>query len=49
MLIGVAYWFALVVVARLRALLSRPTIRHRWELTMGWLFSAIGVSVAAAA
>ncbi|MEW2812575.1 LysE family translocator [Streptomyces massasporeus] len=49
-LIGVAYWFALVLVAaRLRALLSRPTIRHRWELTTGWLFIAIGVSVAAAA
>ncbi|MFJ8052619.1 LysE family translocator [Streptomyces luteogriseus] len=49
-LIGVVYWFALVVVAaRLRALLSRPTIRHRWELTTGWLFIAIGVSVAAAA
>jgi threonine/homoserine/homoserine lactone efflux protein len=49
-LIGVAHWFALVLVAaRLRALLSRPTIRHRWELTTGWLFIAIGVSVAAAA
>ncbi|SMQ13911.1 Threonine/homoserine/homoserine lactone efflux protein [Streptomyces sp. Ag82_O1-12] len=48
--IGVAYWFALVVVAaRLRALLSRPTIRHRWELTTGWLFIALGVSVAAVA
>ncbi|MFF8940267.1 LysE family translocator [Streptomyces paradoxus] len=48
--IGVAYWFALVVVAaRLRALLARPKIRHRWELTTGWLFIAIGVSVATAA
>jgi threonine/homoserine/homoserine lactone efflux protein len=48
--IGVAYWFALVVVAaRLRALLARPRIRHRWELTTGWLFIAIGVSVAAVA
>ncbi|MFC8144017.1 LysE family translocator [Streptomyces paradoxus] len=47
--IGVAYWFALVIVAaRLRALLARPKIRHRWELTTGWLFIAIGVSVAAA-
>ncbi|MEV4787261.1 LysE family translocator [Streptomyces tuirus] len=49
-LIGVAYWFALVVVAaRLGALLARPRIRRRWELTTGWLFIAIGVSVAAAA
>ncbi|MEV5106850.1 LysE family translocator [Streptomyces massasporeus] len=49
-LIGVAYWFALVVVAaRLGALLARPKIRRRWELTTGWLFIAIGVSVAAAA
>ncbi|MFI9755341.1 LysE family translocator [Streptomyces collinus] len=48
--IGVAYWFALVVVAaRLRALLARPKIRHRWELTTGWLFIAIGVTVATAA
>ena len=48
--IGVAYWFALVVVAaRLRALLARPKIRHRWELTTGWLFIAIGVMVATAA
>ncbi|MFJ8595231.1 LysE family translocator [Streptomyces sp. NPDC093598] len=48
--IGVAYWFALVVVAaRLRALLARPKVRHRWELTTGWLFIALGVSVAAAA
>ncbi|MFJ7344308.1 LysE family translocator [Streptomyces sp. NPDC101110] len=48
--IGVVYWFALVVVAaRLRALLARPTVRHRWELTTGWLFIAIGVSVAAVA
>ncbi|MBX9366403.1 LysE family translocator [Streptomyces sp. WAC04114] len=49
-LIGVAYWFALVTVAaRLGALLARPEIRRRWELTTGWLFIAIGVSVAAAA
>ncbi|MER5836500.1 LysE family translocator [Streptomyces sp. NPDC002130] len=49
-LIGVAYWFALVVVAaRLRALLARPEVRRRWELTTGWLFIAIGVSVAAVA
>ncbi|MGW0611446.1 LysE family translocator [Streptomyces sp. NPDC002788] len=49
-LIGVVYWFALVIVAaRLRALLARPGIRHRWELTTGWLFIAIGLSVAAAA
>ncbi|PTH84518.1 LysE family translocator [Streptomyces sp. A244] len=48
--IGVAYWFALVVVAaRLRALLDRPKVRRRWELTTGWLFIAIGVSVATAA
>ncbi|AMW08325.1 lysine transporter LysE [Streptomyces qaidamensis] len=48
--IGVVYWFALVgVAARLRALLARPKIRHRWELTTGWLFIAIGVSVATAA
>ncbi|WP_030238124.1 MULTISPECIES: LysE family translocator [unclassified Streptomyces] len=49
-LIGIAYWFALVVVAaRLRALLARPRIRHRWELTTGWLFIAIGISIAAVA
>ncbi|MGW7254264.1 LysE family translocator [Streptomyces sp. NPDC054834] len=49
-LIGVAYWFALVAVAaRLRELLARPKIRHRWELTTGWLFIAIGIGVAAAA
>ncbi|CAL9342090.1 LysE family translocator [Streptomyces sp. enrichment culture] len=48
-LIGVGYWFALVAVAaRLRALLSRPAVRHRWELGTGWLFIAIGVTVAAA-
>jgi threonine/homoserine/homoserine lactone efflux protein len=47
---GVACWFALVVVAaRPRALLTRPKIRRRWELTTGWLFIAIGVSVAAVA
>ncbi|MEU0073004.1 LysE family translocator [Streptomyces sp. NPDC006332] len=49
-LIGVAYWFVLVAVAaRLRALLERPKVRHRWELTTGWLFIALGVGVAAAA
>ncbi|MGW0500633.1 LysE family translocator [Streptomyces sp. NPDC003007] len=49
-IIGVVYWFALVVVAaRLRALLARPTVRHRWELATGWSFIVIGVSVAAAA
>ncbi|CBG67309.1 putative LysE type efflux protein [Streptomyces scabiei 87.22] len=48
-LIGVVYWFALVAVAaRLRAFLARPEIRHRWELTTGWLFIAIGIGVAAA-
>ncbi|WP_432119720.1 LysE family translocator [Streptomyces sp. bgisy032] len=48
--IGVGYWFALVAVAgRLRTLLARPAFRHRWELTTGWLFVAIGASVAAAA
>ncbi|MFJ9833487.1 LysE family transporter [Streptomyces sp. NPDC101169] len=48
-LIGVAYWFVLVAVAvRLRTLLARPKIRHRWELTTGWLFIAIGIGVAAA-
>ncbi|MFE0521016.1 LysE family translocator [Streptomyces sp. NPDC058954] len=48
-LIGVAYWFALVAVAaRLRAILARPRIRDRWELTTGWLFIAIGIGVAAA-
>ncbi|PVC80762.1 LysE family translocator [Streptomyces sp. CS090A] len=47
-LIGVAYWFALVAVAtRLRSLLARPVFRHRWELTTGWLFIAIGIGVAA--
>ncbi|MEU6807513.1 LysE family translocator [Streptomyces sp. NPDC046831] len=49
-LIGVAYWFALVAVAaRLRALLARPKVLHRWELTTGWLFIGIGIGVAAAA
>ncbi|MDQ0578900.1 LysE family translocator [Streptomyces rishiriensis] len=48
--IGVAYWFVLVAVAaRLRAFLARPEIRHRWELTTGWLFIALGVGVASAA
>ncbi|MFJ6850367.1 LysE family translocator [Streptomyces sp. NPDC091271] len=49
-LIGIVYWFAVVAVAtRLRALLARPKIQHRWELTTGWLFIAIGMGVAAAA
>lgn len=49
-LIGVVYWFALVAVAaQLRALLARPKIRHRWELTTGWLFVVIGIGVAVAA
>lgn len=49
-LIGVVYWFALVAVAaRLRALLARPRIRRRWELTTGWLFIVIGIGVAVAA
>ncbi|MFF8592850.1 hypothetical protein ACF061_15660 [Streptomyces sp. NPDC015220] len=49
-LIGVAYWFALVAVAaRLRALLVRPEVCRHWELTTGRLFIAIGVGVAAAA
>ncbi|MFG3077419.1 LysE family translocator [Streptomyces sp. NPDC048225] len=48
--IGIVYWFALVVVAAwLRSLLARPKIRHRWELTTGWLFIVIGISVAAVA
>jgi threonine/homoserine/homoserine lactone efflux protein len=48
-LIGVVYWFALVTVAtRLRVLLARPKVRHRWELTTGWLFIAIGIGVATA-
>ncbi|MER6474273.1 LysE family translocator [Streptomyces collinus] len=48
-LIGVAYWFALVAVAaRLRALLAHPKIRRRWELTTGWLFIGIGIGLAAA-
>ncbi len=49
-LIGVGYWFGLVAVAaRLQAFLARPKVRHRWELTTGWLFIAIGVGVATAA
>jgi threonine/homoserine/homoserine lactone efflux protein len=48
-LIGVAYWFALVLIAaRLRALLARPKVRHRWELTTGWLFIAIGIGLVTA-
>ncbi|WP_256107732.1 LysE family translocator [Streptomyces sp. ODS05-4] len=49
-LIGVVFWFVLVAVAaRLRTLLARPKIRHRWDLTTGWLFIAIGIGVAAVA
>lgn len=49
-LIGIVYWFVVVAVAaRLRTLLARPKVQHRWELTTGWLFIAIGVGVAAAA
>ncbi|MEV4947373.1 LysE family translocator [Streptomyces sp. NPDC053755] len=49
-LIGVVYWFALVLVAaRLRSLLARPKVRRRWELTTGWLFIAIGIGLATAA
>ncbi|MGW7203059.1 LysE family translocator [Streptomyces sp. NPDC054837] len=48
--IGVAYWFALVAVAaRLRAFLARPKVRHRWELTTGWLFIAVGIGITTAA
>lgn len=48
--LGVAYWFVLVLIAaRLRALLARPKVRHRWELTTGWLFIAIGVGLATVA
>lgn len=48
--IGVVYWFVLVLVAaRLRTLLARPTIRHRWELTTGWLFIVIGIGIGVAA
>ncbi|MEV5803309.1 LysE family translocator [Streptomyces collinus] len=47
--IGVAYWFSLVIAAaRLRALLARPNVRRRWELTTGWLFIGIGIGLAAA-
>ncbi|CAD5920926.1 MULTISPECIES: LysE family translocator [unclassified Streptomyces] len=49
-LIGIPYWFAVVAVAsRLRALLARAKIQHRWELATGWLFIAIGIGVATAA
>ncbi|TXS23015.1 LysE family translocator [Streptomyces sp. adm13(2018)] len=49
-LIGVAYWYALVAAAtRLRSLLARPKFRHRWELATGWLFIGIGIGVAAIA
>ncbi|MFF7446782.1 MULTISPECIES: LysE family transporter [unclassified Streptomyces] len=48
--LGVAYWFIVVAVtARLRAFLARPKVRHRWELTTGWLFIGIGLGVAVAA
>ncbi|MER7742317.1 LysE family translocator [Streptomyces sp. NPDC096538] len=46
-LIGVVLWFALVTVAaRLRTFLARPRVRHRWELTTGWLFIAMGLALA---
>ncbi|MEU2117929.1 LysE family translocator [Streptomyces sp. NPDC016459] len=49
-LIGVVFWFVLVAVAaQLRALLARPKIRHRWDLTTGWLFIVIGIGVAVVA
>ncbi|MFF8553653.1 LysE family translocator [Streptomyces sp. NPDC015501] len=49
-LIGIAYWFAVVAVAaRLRTLLARPKVQQRWELTTGWLFIGVGVGVAVAA
>ncbi|MEU9147293.1 hypothetical protein [Streptomyces sp. NPDC048349] len=41
---------ACVLVAlatRLRSLLARPAFRHRWELTTGWLFIAIGIAATA--
>ncbi|GGY41254.1 hypothetical protein [Streptomyces djakartensis] len=37
------------VAARPRALLARPGVRRRWELTTGRLFIAIGFSIAAVA
>ncbi|MFH9333823.1 LysE family translocator [Streptomyces althioticus] len=47
-ILDVVYWFALVTVAApLGALLARPKVRHRWELTTGWLFITIGIGVAA--
>ncbi|MFI8201438.1 LysE family translocator [Streptomyces sp. NPDC085937] len=46
-LIGVVLWFALVTVAaRLRTFLARPRVRHRWDLTTGWLFIVIGLTLA---
>ncbi|MEV0123659.1 LysE family translocator [Streptomyces sp. NPDC050703] len=46
--IGVAYWLALVrVAARLRAAFDRPARRRRWERISGCLFIAVGVGVAA--
>ncbi|CAM5691254.1 LysE family translocator OS=Streptomyces alboniger OX=132473 GN=CP975_33915 PE=4 SV=1 [Streptomyces alboniger] len=45
--IGVAYWLALVgVAARLRAVFGRPAWRRRWERISGCLFIAVGVGVA---
>ncbi|MFP8940341.1 LysE family translocator [Streptomyces fenghuangensis] len=45
--IGIVYWLVLVnVAAKLRILLSRPAFRHRWEVTTGWLFIAIGFGLA---
>lgn len=46
---GVLVKRLVVVAARLRALLARPEIFHRRELTTGWSSLAIGISVAAVA
>lgn len=44
--IGIVYWFALVIT-RLQALLARPKFRRCWDLTTGWLFIGIGVAAIA--
>lgn len=47
-LIGVVYWLVLVgAAARLRAILTHPTWRRRWERLTGGLFIALGIGVAA--
>ncbi|WP_369217668.1 LysE family translocator [Streptomyces flavofungini] len=47
--VGVAYWLALVGVAdRLRAVFGRSAWRRRWERISGCLFIAVGVGVATA-